>query len=54
MAQTNSAPAIQRLQNDVLELQTTPLEGANAVPLQDDLFLWHGNINIPFLVSGKL
>jgi len=29
------------------------LAGANAVPNEDDIFLWHGNIEIQFNINGN-
>ncbi|GAB4817481.1 hypothetical protein N2152v2_004527 [Parachlorella kessleri] len=39
--------AIKRLLHDLKEVLENPLEDAVALPLEDNLFLWHGNVRSP-------
>eukprot|EP01105_Mastigella_eilhardi_P022502 TRINITY_DN5538_c0_g1_i1.p1 TRINITY_DN5538_c0_g1~~TRINITY_DN5538_c0_g1_i1.p1 ORF type:complete len:1496 (-),score=401.96 TRINITY_DN5538_c0_g1_i1:47-4504(-) len=39
--------AIQRLLKDVAELRSTPIPTVSAMPFDDDLFKWHGNLRGP-------
>ncbi len=46
---TSQSNSIKRLQKDLKELKdsTLPLVGVSACPLDDNMYVWHGNIKAP-------
>lgn len=42
----NRGFALERLQRDVELLHNNPIQGVAMAPVDDDLFLWHGNVSL--------
>lgn len=49
MANSSSllAAAVKRLLHDLREVRENPMPNVSCLPLEDDLFTWHGNGEFP-------
>ena len=41
-----------RIYKDIKYLDNSPMSNATAVPLEEDISLWHGNVSFPLTISG--
>lgn len=44
---------LKRLNKDLKEILENPLPGANAIPSANDLYYWHGNIEVPLTINNQ-
>jgi len=44
---------LKRLNKDLKEILENPLPGANAIPSENDIYYWHGNIEVPLTINNS-